>query len=38
LISAVSPRIGLARALEQWSEISRHLCEPRRQRKRQTLS
>jgi hypothetical protein len=38
LISAVSPRIGLAQVLEQWREISRDLCEPRRQRKRQLLS
>ena len=38
LISAVSPRIGLARLLERWEEISRDLSESPRQRKRQSLS
>ena len=38
LISAVSPRVGLAKVLERWGEISRELCDNPRQRTRQTLS
>jgi hypothetical protein len=38
LITAISPRCGLAAALDRWSDITRGLAETPRKRKRQALS
>lgn len=37
LMTAISPRCGLAAALNRWADISRRLAEPPRRRKRQAL-
>lgn len=38
LAAALSPRLGLQRALTEWETIARGLCDPPRRRKRQLLS